>query len=119
MNTPTLKRMLTLVSAPIVWFVHFVACYVIVSLACASQPIEERLFGLNAAELGVALATLVAGVLIVGIAVASWRRRKDPPGPDPDISRFLALNTLLLCAISLLAMLWVAFPTSILPTCAS
>lgn len=129
MNTPTLKRLLTLVSAPIVWIVHFVVCYVIVSLVCASQASEARVTGLNvigsnfgglnAAELGVALATLVAGALIVSIAVANLRRWRDPPGPDPDISRFLALCTLLLCAISLLSMLWVAFPASVLPTCAS
>lgn len=119
MNTPTLKRLLTLVSAPTIWIVHFVVCYVIVSLVCASQALEARIIGLNPAELGVALATLVAGGLILIIAVASLRRWRDPPGPDPDISRFFAMSSLLLCAISLLSMLWVAFPTSILPTCAS
>lgn len=119
MNAPTLKRLLTLVGAPLVWFVHFLVCYVIVSLVCASQLAEARVAGLNAAELGVAASTLVAGVLIVGIAVASLRRWRDPPEPDPDIGRFFAVATLLLCAISLLSMLWVAFPTTILPTCAS
>lgn len=119
MNTSTLKRLLTLVSAPSVWIVHFVVCYVIVSLVCAAQALEARVIGLNLAELGVAIATLVAGGLIIFIAVGSLRRWRDPPGPDPDISRFLALSTLLLCAISLASMLWVAFPTSMLPTCAS
>lgn len=119
METSTLKRLLTLVGAPLVWIVHFVVCYVIVSLVCASQLAAARIIGLNAAELGVAVSTLVAGVLIVGIAVASLRRWREPPGPDPDINRFFAVATLLLCAISLLSMLWVAFPTSILPTCAS
>lgn len=119
MGAPTFKRLLTLVSAPLIWIVHFVVCYVIVSLVCAMQLTEARAIGLNAAELGVAAATVIAGALIVGIAVANGRRWRDPPGPDPDISRFFAAATLLLCAISLLAMLWVAFPTSILPTCAS
>lgn len=115
----TLKRLLTLVGAPLIWIVHFVACYVIVSLVCASPPDEYRFIGLNAAELGVAASTLLAGALIIAIAVASQRRWRHPPGPDPDISRFFAIATLLLCAISLLSMLWVAFPTSILPTCVS
>lgn len=119
MAFPTLKRLLTLVSAPLVWIAHFLACYVIVSLACASQAREVRVLGLEIVALGVAAVTLVAGALIIGVAVASWRRWRRPPGPDPDIDRFLAVSTLLLCAISLLAMLWVAFPTSILPTCAS
>lgn len=119
MDWPTLKRLLTLVGAPLIWMLHFVVCYAIVSLVCASQLARTRVIGLNAAELGVALATLVAGTLIVGLAVAKWRRWRNPPGPDPDVSRFFAIATLLLCGISLLSMLWVAFPTSVLPTCAS
>ncbi|MFC0253652.1 hypothetical protein [Massilia consociata] len=119
MDSSTLKRLLTLVSAPLVWIVHFVVCYVIVALVCASQLDETRFIGLNAVELGVAASTLLAGALIIGIAVVSQRRWRHPPGPDPDISRFFAISTLLLCAISLLSMLWVAFPTSMLPTCAS
>lgn len=119
MDSPTLKRLLTLVGAPLIWIVHFVVCYVIVSLACAAQLDAFRFIGMNAVELGVAAATLLAGALIIGIAVTSHRRWRHPPGPDPDISRFFAISTLLLCAISLLSMLWVAFPTSMLPTCAS
>ncbi len=120
MNAPTLKRLLTLVGAPIIWIVHFVACYVMVSLVCLTRLTRAPIVvGLNAAELGIAVATLIAGALIVIIAVASLRRWRDPPRPDPDIDRFFAVCTLLLCAISLLSMLWVAFPTSILPTCAS
>lgn len=119
MDSLTLKRLLTLVGAPLIWIVHFVVCYAIVALVCALHLTEIRVIGLNAAELGVAASTLVAGALIVSIAVANQRQWRDPPGPDPDISRFFAVSTLLLCAISLLSMLWVAFPTSVLPTCAS
>lgn len=119
MDSSTLKRLLTLVGAPLIWFVHFVVCYVIVSLVCAAQLTEARAIGLNAAELGVAAATLLAGALIVAIAVAKLRRWRDPAGADPEIGRFFAISTLLLCAISLLALLWVAFPISLLPTCAS
>lgn len=119
MNSSSLKRLLTLVGAPLIWIVHFVVCYVIVSLACAAQADRSRFIGLDAVELGVGASTLLAGALIIGIAVASQRRWRHPPGPDPDISRFFAVSTLLLCAISLLSMLWVAFPTLMLPTCAS
>jgi hypothetical protein len=119
MVSPTFKRLLTLVGAPLIWIVHFVACYVIVSLVCASQPGQARFMGLPAALLGIAAITLIAGALIVWLAVASWRRLRRPPGAEPDISRFLAISTLLLCAISLLSMLWVAFPISMLPPCIS
>lgn len=119
MDFLTLKRLLTLAGAPLIFIVHFVVCYVIVSLVCALQLSQARVIGLNAAELGVAAATLIAGALIVSIAVTSRRRWRSPAGPDPEISHFFAGSTLLLCAISLLSILWVAFPTSILPTCAS
>lgn len=119
MDSLTLKRLLTLVGAPVIFIVHFVVCYVIVSLVCALQLTDARVMGFNAAELGVAAATLIAGALIVSIAVANRRHWRNPAGPDPEVSRFFAVNTLLLCAISLLSLLWVAFPISILPPCAS
>ena len=119
MGSLTLRRLLTLVGAPIIWIVHFIVCYAIVGLVCASQPGAARIMGMNAAQFGVAVATLIAGVLMVSIAVTSLRRWRNPPGPDAEISSFFAVNTLLLCAISVLALLWVAFPTLVLPTCAS
>jgi hypothetical protein len=118
MGSLTFRRLLTLVGAPLIWMVHFLVCYAIVSLVCLSQLGEARIIGLNAAQFGVVVATLVAGALIFSIAVTSLRRWRNPPGPDAEISRFFAVNTLLLCAISVLAMLWVAFPTLMLPTCA-
>lgn len=117
MGSPTLWRLLTLVAAPLIWFVHFVVCYAIVALVCASPLRQERILGLHGAQFGIAVATLMAGALILLVAVIQWRRWR--PGPDAQISRFLAVNTLLLCAISLVAMLWVAFPTLILPPCDS
>ncbi len=115
----TLQRMITLVGAPIIWFAHFLACYVIVALVCALQLADTRLLGLDPAELGVVIATALALLLMGGIAVVNWRRWRQPPGPDTEINRFLAANTLLLCLLSALALLWVAFPTALLPTCAS
>lgn len=119
MDSLTLKRLLTLIGAPVIWIVHFVVCYVVVALVCALQVSEARIIGLNPAEFGVAAATLIAGALIVGLALTNLRRWRNPPGPEPEMSRFFAVNTLLLCAISLLALIWVALPTAMLPTCAS
>lgn len=119
MGSLTLRRLLTLIGAPLIWIVHFVVCYAIVALTCASQLGEERVMGLNAAQFGVAVSTLIAGALIFGIAATRLRRWRNPAGPDTEIGRFFAINTLLLCAISVVAMLWVAFPTIILPPCVS
>lgn len=115
----TLQRLITLVGAPIIWMVHFLVCYVIVALVCALQLTEARILGLDPAELGVSIATVLALLLMGGIAVVNLRKWRHPSGPDPEMSRFLAANTLLLCSLSALALIWVAFPTVILPTCAA
>lgn len=114
----TLQRLITLVSAPIIWMLHFVTCYVIIALVCALQLTDSRVMGLDPGKFGVATATVIAAVLMAWIAVTNIRKWRDPPGPDPEMNRFFAVNTLLLCAISLLALAWVAFPAAVLPTCA-
>lgn len=115
----TLQRLITLVGAPIIWFAHFLGCYVIVALVCALQLTDARLLGLDPAELGVVIVTALALLLMGGIAAVNWRKWRQPSGPDPEMSRFFAANTLLLCLLSALALAWVAFPTALLPTCAS
>ena len=114
-----MQRMITLVGAPIIWMAHFVICYVIVALVCALQLNDARILGLDPAQLGVAIATALALLLMGGIAAVNLRTWRHPSGPDPEISRFFAANTLLLCSLSAVALIWVAFPTALLPTCAA
>lgn len=115
----TLQRWFTLIGAPIIWIAHFGISYVIVSLVCALQLTELQIAGLDLAQLGIALITVLSLFLIGWIALVQARRWRNPPGPDPDMNRFFAINTLLLCAVSALALLWVAFPAAVLPTCAA
>ena len=115
----TLQRLITLIGAPLIWMAHFLVCYVIVALVCALQLTDANLLGLDPAELGVAIVTALALLLMGGIAAVNLRKWRYPSGPDPEISRFFAANTLLLCMLSALSLLWVAFPTALLPTCAS
>lgn len=115
----TLQRLITLVGAPVIWMAHFLVCYVVVSLVCALQLTDSRLFGMNTAQLGIAIATGIALLLMGGIAAVQLRRWRHPTGPDPDLTRFFSANTLLLCGLSALALLWVAFPSLVLPTCAA
>lgn len=115
----TLQRLLTLVSAPLIWIAHFVICYVMVSLVCALQLTDIWIAGMDLAQFSIAVVTALSLLLIAWIALIHMRRRRNPLGPDPDMERFLAVNTLLLCAISALALIWVAFPAAVLPTCAA
>lgn len=115
----TLQRLITLVGAPIIWMAHFIVCYVAVSLVCALQLTDSRVLGINPAQFAVAVATLLALLLMGGMAAVQFRKWRHPSGPDPEMTRFFAANTLLLCALSALALVWVAFPSVVLPACAA
>lgn len=89
--------------APAVWLVHFTAVYALATLAC------ERLAPGVVAATALALAVFfVAGL----VDYRRWRAR----GGEGD---FVARINVLLCALSALATLWVAFPAFVLPPCAA
>lgn len=112
-------RLLAMVAAPIVWTLHFVLCYVIVSLACAAGLTQPWLLGMDPAQAGIAVVTALALLLLAWIALAKWRTLRRVSQHDPDLDRFFALNALLLCALSTVALVWVAAPTLLLPSCAA
>ena len=90
--------------APAVWLVHFTLVYGVASVAC------ERLAP------AVAAATAAALVLYAGTAMVDYRRRRrTTDGAAALVSR----TNLLLCALSALATLWVAYPAFVLPPCAA
>ena len=90
--------------APTVWLVHFTVVYVLASVAC------ERLVA------GVAAATVVALLLFAAVGLIDYRRwRALGSGQEA----FVSFVSVLLCALSALAALWVAYPAFILPPCAS
>lgn len=115
----TLQRLITLIGAPAIWMAHFLICYVLVSLVCALQLTDTRVLGMNLAQFGIAVATLLALLIMGGMAAVQYRKWRYPTGSDPDLTRFFAANTLLLCGLSALALVWVAFPSAVLPACAA
>lgn len=117
MNLLKLDHLASMVAGPVIWSVHFVVCYVLVSLACSLGWSTPGVAGMNFAELGIALVTLAALGLLGYTGAINMRKYRDA-GADNDVSRFVALNSLLLCGLSMVAMVWVAFPALVLPTCA-
>lgn len=118
----TRDRLLSLVGAPVIWTAHFVVCYVVVSLACAYRETAPQLFGLNPVDIGVGAATML-GLLLIGyialLNMRKWQRERSPKSGVTSMSAFFALTSLLLCALSAVALTWVAFPALILPPCAA
>lgn len=113
-NPFTRNHLLSLVGAPIIWGAHFLACYLLVSIACA--------LGLAGARTGLALLTAIALALIAFAGWSNyrkWSRAKQAGTQDAPLHAFFALNAMMLSAMSALALSWVAFPSLMLPVCAA
>lgn len=115
-NPFTRDHLLSLVSAPLIWALHFLSCYVLVSLSCA--------FGFGGVGIGIGIVTLAALALIGAIGLANYRTWKQSRSvirhtavPDAQVRAFFSLNAMMLCALSAVALIWVAVPAAMLPPC--
>jgi hypothetical protein len=104
----------TLFTAPVVWAVHFLCCYIAAALHCARAG---PAFGFGALRVGIAAATVVALAAITFAAVMAWRQwgfgAHDPPHDDPtrhDRLLFQGFATLLLSGLSFVAVVYQALP---------
>jgi hypothetical protein len=106
------RAMVLMLAPPTLWALHFLACYLIVSLACAHGA------GQDVVRTGIALAS-VAGLAPIGLiawrSLGQWRAARDLQ--EQDAVPFFAIVTLMLCALSALALFWVALPGFMLPPC--
>jgi hypothetical protein len=115
----------TLFTAPVIWAVHFLVCYVGAAVYCA---LAERLpFGFEVVRVGVGVATLVALSAIAFAAVLAYRQwgfgPEDPPPHDEpteeDRLLFQGFSTLLLCGLSFVAVIYQALPALLIMDCRS
>lgn len=106
------RAMAVMLAPPTIWAVHFLACYVMVSLACAHGASQQLV------RTGIAVASVAGLVPIAVIALRSLRQWRATRGlHEQDAAPFFAVATLMLCAISTLALVWVALPGFMLPPC--
>lgn len=70
-------------AGPTVWFLHFMAVYLVVEAVCTGGRAERALWGLPLVSTFTLLATVGAVVVIVGFAVAAYRRWRDIEGVVP------------------------------------
>lgn len=112
----------TLFTAPVVWAIHFLVCYVGVAILCEKPGFLGMDFG--SLRLAIAAVTAVALAMIVFSAVLSWRQwgfgTGDPPHDDPtrrDRLLFQGYATLLLSGLSFIAVIFTAMPAIFITEC--
>jgi hypothetical protein len=111
------------IAAPIIWALHFLFCYVFAAIYCEKSGREAAL---GDVRIAIAIATAVA---LAGIGLAT-RHLWDVRGrslTDDDFEyehntpeerhRFLSHVALMLCALSAIAVLYVAIPVFYLTSC--
>jgi hypothetical protein len=111
------------IAAPTIWALHFLACYVVAAVYCAKAatgvPLEPVRFFIAAAT----VLALAAIAYVVARAWGDWGlslRDDDLIYDMPEVEerhRFLSHMTLMLSALSALAVLYVALPAVFLETC--
>ncbi|KQW55623.1 hypothetical protein [Ensifer sp. Root127] len=113
----------TLFTAPIVWALHFLVCYLTAAIFCAKGGSAQQYVGL---QLMLGALTLLALVSIAISAYLAWRQwgfgTADPPHDEStDRARrlFQGFATLLLSALSFVAVLFVATPIMLINGCFS
>lgn len=108
----------TLILPPAVWALHFLFCYVAAAIACAKGG------DLGALRPAIAAATALATALILlsgAQAYRHWGFGSDLPphdqATDEDRQHFLGLATLLVSALSLVSVAFVALPALFVTDC--
>ncbi len=108
----------TLIVPPTVWAGHFLFCYLWVAVSCAKMGAFPRFTAAFVVGTGVALAIIVAAGWI------AWVQSRTPGDPPPhddatdiDRLRFLAHSTMLLAALSFVAVVFTAAPALMLTDC--
>ncbi|MGD9915075.1 MAG: hypothetical protein AB7S80_13410 [Rhizobiaceae bacterium] len=112
----------TLFTGPVVWALHFLACYAVSAIFCE----KPGFLGLDFDNLRIAIGvlTVLALTMIVVAALLAWRQwgfgSGDPPHDDPtrrDRLLFQGYATLLLSGLSFVAVIFTAMPALFITGC--
>jgi len=110
-----------LLTSPTVWALHFLACYILAAIHCAKAGESAEL---GAVRLWV-IAFTVAALVVVAVTGANAFRHwgfgaNDPPHDAPtaaDRRRFIGYATLLVSALSFVAIVFTALPVLFVTDC--
>ena len=110
-----------LVVAPTAWALHFLFCYTYAAVRCARAG---RAAALGDVRMAITIATIIALAVVLASGFVAWAQsltEGDPPphqqSTDEDRLRFLAFATLLLAALSFIAIVFTAIPAFVFQDC--
>lgn len=111
----------TLVSGPVIWFLHFMLVYLVAEAGCTGDGRGLALLDPPVPRI-VAVGATVAGVLacavVAGLAYRRWRASAGPSDAGDGGGRgSLAFAGFLLAMLSAVAILFVGLPVTALPEC--
>lgn len=114
-TTPNPSPTLIVAAPPLLWAVHFVLCYGLLSIGCAAGWQAASFLGLDTIRaLLLALTTLAAAILLVLLAHA-WRAHRGRSGGSQQ--RFMAVVSAGLAVLSLTAVVWLGLAVIAIPPC--
>lgn len=112
----------TLFTGPVVWALHFLVCYIVSAIVCEKPDLLGGDFFTLRKTIG-AITALALAMIVLSAALA-WRQwgfgTGDPPHDAPtrdDRLRFQGYATLLLSALSFIAVVFTAMPAFFISEC--
>jgi hypothetical protein len=106
----TIGAFLVVLAGPLIWFGHFVGIYAAEALACG--VLGPRFLTVVAIAI-----TAIAGAGLLAVIIAKARESRVSALTQEPVAMFLPHVTLLLAVLSLLGLLWVAWPAAMLRPC--
>ncbi|WP_188854258.1 hypothetical protein [Aureimonas glaciei] len=112
----------TLIATPTIWALHFLFCYCLAAYDCAPN---DRIFeSIGGTRIAIAVATAFSLALIALIGFRAYREGRVKAGTfrhsedtAEDRERFLEFSSLLLAALSFVAVVFVAMPALVFMDC--
>jgi len=112
----------TLFTAPVVWALHFLVCYIAVAIYCEKAMQVD--FSFNTVRIGLGVVTVLALAMIALSTYLAWRQwgfgTGDPPHDEPTRSSrrlFQGFATLLLSGLSFIAVIYMTIPLMFIAEC--
>lgn len=116
------QSIIVLAVSPTIWAAHFLLCYVTAAIWCAKQP--SALASLGGVRTAIAVYTVLSLAAIVVVGWSGYRAHRfgdaelphDEDSPH-DRHRFMGFATVLLSALSALAVVYTALVAVFIETC--